>query len=47
MLGRPFAELKWRYHYIETGESGRRAKLFVSEITVEATPAAEPSWLFC
>jgi len=32
----PYVQLRWRYHYLETGVSGPRAQLAVREITVSS-----------
>lgn len=45
MMGRPYAQLRWRYHYIETGTSGPRAMLRLDDIAVEGRPAAPAGWM--
>ncbi len=37
MLGRPYVQVAWRYHYEPTGTSGPRAKLRLDNITATAT----------
>ncbi|MFP4191152.1 MAG: CotH kinase family protein [Candidatus Hydrogenedentota bacterium] len=40
MLDHPYVQLKWRYHYIDTGVEGQRAKLRVGGITVNTEEQA-------
>lgn len=45
MMGRPYAQLRWKYHYIETGTSGPRAKLRLDDIVVEGQSAPPGGWI--
>ena len=40
LLGHPYVQLKWRYHYIDTGVEGQRAKLRVGGIVVNTEQQA-------
>lgn len=45
-MDQPHLTLRWRYHYIETGVSGPRAKLALRDIRIEGTPEEGPTWTF-